>query len=151
MLLLAPAPQKRRKGTPSSTIVLADGDEVALDITRRFLLLHGYEVETALGGVECLDKLSRISDPVLVLDFELPWGGGDDVLALLREDPTLADMPVILTAARFERKRRAGLVNGLPLLGILERPVVPEVLLKVIRGLRPAAANGGRRGAEGWS
>lgn len=148
MPLLAPAPQKRRKDAPLPTVVLADGDEVALEVARQFFLMLGYEVETASGGVECLDKLRRLSDPVLVLDYELPWGGGDGLLAVLREDPILADTPVILTTAGPPRVRHVGLVAALPLLGILEKPVCPEVLLQYIRGVRPTTGNEGRRGAE---
>lgn len=149
MTQLAPVPQKRRTVAPSPTVVLADGDEVALDATRRFLLLHGYEVEAASGGVQCLDTLRRLTDPVLVLDFELPWGGGDGVLALLGEDPTLAGTPVILTTARPRSAGRAGRVAASPRLVILEKPVPMEVLLKVVRGCRPTTGGGVRRGAEG--
>jgi CheY-like chemotaxis protein len=138
---LAPAPLKRRKRNPSPTVVLADGDEVALDTTRRFLLLHGYEVETATGGVQCLDKLRRLSDPVLVLDFELPWGGGDGVLALLREDSTLADAPVILTMRPASMDRVKRLVRD-AVQRVLFKPVVPKILLDVVRDLRPTPGSG---------
>jgi CheY-like chemotaxis protein len=98
---LAPFSRARRvrNRPPTDTVLLAGVGDVLLDVTRRFLLLHGYEVETANGGVECLRQLRRLADPILVLDFELRWGGADGVVARMREDATLADIPVILTTA----------------------------------------------------
>jgi CheY-like chemotaxis protein len=153
MPVLAPVPRPQRvRNRPSDvTVLLADGDEAALGDTRRFLLLQGYEVATASGGVECLDQLRRLTDPVLVLNYELPWGGGDGVLALMREDAALAGTPVILTTTQSPRVKRAGPVTAAPPVAILEKPVVPEVLLGVIRGVRPPTGSGGRRGAEGRS
>jgi hypothetical protein len=43
-------------------------------------------VETASDGLDCLKKLRRATPAALVLDLKLHWGGGDGVLAWLRED-----------------------------------------------------------------
>jgi CheY-like chemotaxis protein len=57
----------------------------------------GYAVQTACTGLVCLACLRQQCPDLLILDFDLTWGGGDGVLARLREDPTLLAPPVILT------------------------------------------------------
>jgi DNA-binding NtrC family response regulator len=80
-----------------STLLIAEGDAELCGIYEEFLTEHGYAVETALDGLSCLDKLRRLMPAVLVLDLELRWGGGDGVLAWLREQRTAPRVPVVLT------------------------------------------------------
>ena len=141
--------QKCRASSPTPTVMLADADEGMLVGTKLFLLLHGYEVETAAGGVECLNKLRRQSNPVLVLNVELPWGGGDGVLAMLGADPTLAHIPVILTTNGSVDRARA--LGTSAVRRVLPKPVGPDVLLDVIHDLRLRSRIEDTRKEEGWS
>jgi DNA-binding response OmpR family regulator len=79
-------------------LLIAVGDAELCDLYRRFLAASGYEVETASDGLGCLEKLRREVPAVLVLDWELRWGGGDGVLAWLREQNTPSVPLVVLTA-----------------------------------------------------
>jgi DNA-binding response OmpR family regulator len=56
---------------------------------------HGFDVTTANGGVECVEKLRDYAPDVLVLEPSIPWGGGDGVLALIREESDVPQVPVI--------------------------------------------------------
>src|SRR5947209_8489515 len=78
-------------------VLVTDADPELTHLFRQFLIEKGYAVETASGGLECLDRLRRNSPDVLVLDRELPWGGGDGVLARLREDGPVPPPAVVLT------------------------------------------------------
>ena len=80
------------------TLLIADGDAELCDVYRRFLTAGGYEVETSSDGLDCLGKLRQLTPAALVLDLELRWGGGDGVLAWLREECPALGMPVVLTA-----------------------------------------------------
>ena len=67
----------------------------------------GIRVETAADGLECWSKLQESTPDALVLDMDMPWGGGEGVLARLREDHydmlspavfiTGVDSPIILS------------------------------------------------------
>jgi DNA-binding response OmpR family regulator len=78
-------------------LLIAEGDAELCDIYRNFLTERGYEVETASDGLDCLAKLRRAMPAALVLDRELRWGGGDGVLAWLREQRDTCALPVVLT------------------------------------------------------
>jgi DNA-binding response OmpR family regulator len=118
------------------TLLLAEGDAELCDVYRRFLTEHDYEVETAPDGLGCLEKLRRVMPAVLVLDRGLRWGGGDGVLAWLREQGVTSRVRVVLTAT-----------TGCPQdSAIFSEPPVVDHLLKpfalttLLRSVRAAAA-----------
>ncbi len=58
-------------------------------------------MEMALSGLECVSRLHERVPDVLVLEPQLPWGGGEGVLAMMGEVPDLAIVPVmVLTSCR---------------------------------------------------
>lgn len=89
---------------------------------------RGYEVDIAHGGVECLEAIARIVPDALVLDWDLPWGGGAGVLACLRDADTAADLPVILLAGRFSK----GVDRSPPVAWCLRRPVDTGLLYDAV-------------------
>ncbi|MFO0879503.1 MAG: response regulator [Gemmataceae bacterium] len=66
-------------------LLIAEADTELRDIFRKFLSERSFDVETASDGLECMAKLRRLRPDLLILDRELLWGGGDGVLACLRE------------------------------------------------------------------
>jgi DNA-binding response OmpR family regulator len=67
----------------NQTLLIAEGDAELCDVYRRFFARQGFDVETASDALDCVEKLRRVPPAVLVLDWELRWGGGDGVLAWL--------------------------------------------------------------------
>jgi response regulator RpfG family c-di-GMP phosphodiesterase len=58
-------------------------------------------VATAPNALKCVRRLRHVVPDVLVLEPQLPWGGGDGVLSIMRDEPSLTGIPVmILTACR---------------------------------------------------
>jgi two-component system response regulator AtoC len=86
------------ESTMRPLLLIAEGDAELREVYREALATHSYHVETAADGLECLEKLRRLMPEVLVLDQDLRWGGGDGVLAWLREQCSLARASVVLTA-----------------------------------------------------
>ena len=69
------------------TVLLAEADHDLRDVCLSFLRRQGCQVDTANDGIECLAQLRRFVPDLLILDLKLPWGGGDGVLEMLREQP----------------------------------------------------------------
>jgi len=78
-------------------LLIAEGDAGLCEVYRSVLTQLGYEVEIARDGLDCLAKLRQRRPAVLVLDWELHWGGAAGVLACLREQNEDWQVPVILT------------------------------------------------------
>jgi DNA-binding response OmpR family regulator len=80
---------------------MADPDASLPPVYREPLLREGFELGTAVSGLECVARLRECVPDVLVLEPHMPWGGGDGVLAIMGESPDLAMVPVmILTSCR---------------------------------------------------
>ena len=84
-----------------SRLVVACKSALFGERIRRFLTSRGYAIELALDGIECLASLERTAPDALLLEWDLPWGGGAGVLACLREMPVVAKTPVVLIANEF--------------------------------------------------
>ena len=70
-------------------------------VRREPLLREGFELATAVSGLECVARLRECVPDVLVLEPQLLWGGGDGVLAMMCEVPQLVTVPVmVLTTCR---------------------------------------------------
>ena len=126
----------------SPLLLIAEGDAELRTACQQFLARCRYHVETAADGLECLEKLRRLRPPVLVLDRELRWGGGDGVLAWLREHGDAAGVSVVLTATGG---------CSLDIFGDIRPPVVklllkPFTLTALVEDVRAAVAANGRAG-----
>jgi len=80
-------------------------------ITSRMLLKGilesaGYEVKTAVDGLEAFTLLRSEGFDVLVSDVEMPRLNGFDLAARVRADRELAELPVILVTALASREDR---------------------------------------------
>jgi CheY-like chemotaxis protein len=81
------------------TVLIAEAERELREAYIQFLSSLGFEIHIAADGLECLSKLRRFLPDVLILDLELLWGGGEGVLAVMREDTRLLHQRVILTSA----------------------------------------------------
>lgn len=128
-------------------LVVEDERDIAA-LVAYHLTKEGYRVRTAEGGAEALEAAAAERPDLMVLDLMLPGYSGYDVLAELRRQPTLSEVPVIiLTARREEADRVKGLELGAD--DYLTKPFSPrELVLRVGAVLRraqsPAVAGGSR-------
>jgi DNA-binding response OmpR family regulator len=114
------------------TLLIADSDAEVCDFYQKFLTERGYEVETALDGLDCLAKLRRATPAAVVLDLELRWGGGDGVLAWLRKERATSGIAVILTATAGYTLDAREVIEP-PVIGFLLKPFKLPVLLERVR------------------
>jgi response regulator RpfG family c-di-GMP phosphodiesterase len=71
---------------------------------------------------------------VLVLEPQLPWGGGEGILAIMGEVPQLATVPVmVLTACRDPRVLNA--VARFPISDYQLKPLAPDRLAERLRAM----------------
>jgi DNA-binding response OmpR family regulator len=79
-------------------VLIADDDKGFLEILQFYLWNRGHEVQIATDGLACISALREFAPDVLVVARELLWGGGDGVVAEMRDDHLLCNIPVILIA-----------------------------------------------------
>ena len=82
-------------------------------VMRRFLDETGYVIFEAGDGEEALRLAARERPDVILLDRQIPLLDGYGVLASLRDDPELGEVPVVLVTSHGEPEEVAdGLARG---------------------------------------
>jgi len=123
-------------------LLLVDDSEAILAFETAVLSGH-YELTTAVNGLEALEKMRRERPQAVLLDLSMPTLGGADVLASLRADRDLADIPVLIVSSELKREdelRKAGAQ------GFLGKPLRAESLLSEVARVLEEAADRARRG-----
>jgi signal transduction histidine kinase/CheY-like chemotaxis protein len=117
-------------------VLVIDDDAIARDLISDHLRQAGFTVITATGGREGL-KLAKQHRPIAItLDVMMPDIDGWTVLAALRGDPQLTDIPVVMATIVDEQRQGATLGAA----GYLTKPVDREKLIELIRPFK--AENG---------
>jgi CheY-like chemotaxis protein len=88
------ASKKRRK------LVYIEDQDLNLRLVERILTHRtGYDLVTVTEGRLAIDVVREQKPDIILLDLNLPDMDGDEVLRQLKEDPDLADTPVIMVSA----------------------------------------------------
>jgi class 3 adenylate cyclase len=87
---------------PAGTILVVDDNRVNRLMLGRGLEAEGHSIVFAEHGGEALDLLQRQPFDLVLLDVLMPELDGYEVLARLKDDPHLRDIPVIVTSALDE-------------------------------------------------
>jgi signal transduction histidine kinase/DNA-binding response OmpR family regulator len=111
------------------TVLVVDDDATVREIMERFLVREGFTVVTAAGGMEALTRARELHPAAITLDVMMPDLDGWTVLAALKGDPALADIPVVLVTILDERTR--GFALGAT--DYMVKPIDRERLLGVLR------------------
>ena len=114
--------------TPTCHVLVADDEPHIGRIIKMKLEQGPFRVTLAYDGREALDVLDRESDICLVLlDLMMPHLSGLDVLAAMRKNPRLRDLPcIILTAAGQEQQHTSAMQLGAN--DFLTKPFSPKKL-----------------------
>ena len=94
-------------------ILIVDDHEDNVELLRARLESWGYTAETASNGAEALSKVEHAPPDLILLDVMMPKRDGLEVCRLLKSDPALPFMPIILVTAKGDpRDIVAGLECG---------------------------------------
>ncbi|PPT05718.1 Circadian input kinase A [Geitlerinema sp. FC II] len=88
---------------PSGLVLAIDDDPNTLDLISRRLSKEGFHVETASSGVEGLKRARELKPDAIVLDVLMEDMSGWAVLAALKADTELADIPAIVATIVDEK------------------------------------------------
>lgn len=91
-------------------------------LVRDVLRHHGHEVVEAGDVDEAWAELRMRAPDVVLLDVQIPGGGGEKLLRELRADPAFRDLPVVaVTAQAMRGDRERFLAQGFD--GYLSKPI----------------------------
>ncbi len=132
---------RRRRAQPTARaaggdcVLVIDDDPTARELIGDHLKAEGFSVVPAAGGVEGLKLAKELRPVAITLDVMMPDLDGWSVLTALRQDPELAEIPVIMVTIVDEHRR--GMALGAA--AYLTKPIDRERLRRVVGRFRTAA------------
>jgi len=119
-------------------VLIIDDDPEFIEATSNLLDAQGYIVVSAPNGKVGIAKAKEENPNIILLDVMMTHDTeGFEVARELYKDPKLKNIPVIIISGiRKEMDLPFGFESDdawLPVKGVLEKPVKPEVLLKTVR------------------
>jgi CheY-like chemotaxis protein len=79
-----------------SRILVGDDNELMRHLIVELLEADGYEVSQATDTDEVLEQIAQAPPDLLILDVQMPGGGGIAALRAIRDDPANGGIPVLL-------------------------------------------------------
>ena len=126
------APSGARRAAPR--VLVADDSRLAREGTARVLIASGFQALTAEDGWEAWEMLGERRFDALITDLEMPRMDGFELIARVRQEPTLKELPIVVMSSRTARASRdRALAAGAS--AILPKDPHKKVLLETVVGL----------------
>ncbi|MGD9638683.1 MAG: response regulator [Alphaproteobacteria bacterium] len=111
-------------------ILLAEDNEINLEVAKDLLEENGAVVDAAMNGVEALEKIDSSFNLVL-MDIHMPQMDGYEATKKIREQPEFANLPIIaMTANAMDSDKKKCLDCGMN--DYLIKPIDVQKMLEVI-------------------
>ena len=85
-------------------ILIVEDDKFLRELIARKLTAENYQISEAIDGEEGLKKIKEEKPDLVLLDLILPGIDGFEVLSRIKEDPSLASIPVIILSNLGQRE-----------------------------------------------
>jgi chemosensory pili system protein ChpA (sensor histidine kinase/response regulator) len=115
-------------------IMVVDDSVTVRKVTTRLLERHGYHVIQAKDGVDAMSKLEDFRPDLMLLDIEMPRMDGFEVATLVRHNPRLEELPIIMITSRTGEKHRER-AYSIGVNGYMGKPFQEQILLENITEL----------------
>lgn len=99
-------------------VLLVEDDPFLSSLAANYLRKSGYEIRIAQDGVAALAAVDKAVPTIVLLDLIMPQMSGFEVLKKFKEDPRMADVPVIVLSnlgqeSDMEQARALGAIDFL--------------------------------------
>jgi CheY-like chemotaxis protein len=137
-----------------SKVLIAEDNAVNRELLRELLEMRGYTVVEACDGREALRMIEQTQPDLLLLDIGMPVLDGFAVVGKIRENPLLAQLPVVAVTAYAMQGDREKILNA-KFDGYLSKPVNTQSLAEELdrllnkrtdHDISPNQAPGNQRG-----
>jgi PAS domain S-box-containing protein len=91
---------------PASKILIADDNPSIREYLNGLLMNDAYELVFAEDGAQAFERVQSAQPDLILLDVMMPKMNGVEVCRLIRQDPRLAEMPIIMITALDDRNSR---------------------------------------------
>ncbi|MBA3271161.1 MAG: response regulator, partial [Acidobacteria bacterium] len=109
-------------------ILVVDDDPNIRELLNQEFLEAGYRVTLAANGREAIERARQERPDLIILDVMMPEMNGFDAAAVLKNDPSLMDVPIVILSIVQDKERgyRLGVDR------YLTKPIDTEVLFREV-------------------
>ncbi|WP_159883242.1 hybrid sensor histidine kinase/response regulator [Paenibacillus puerhi] len=125
---LPDGPEQLPEATGQISILLIDDESFNRELMERYLAKTGWTLAYADNGPDGLELARKLRPKVICLDILMPTMDGWSVLTELKNDPELADIPVVIWSMASDRQ--LGYTLGVS--DYLTKPVERDRLIRVM-------------------
>jgi two-component system sensor histidine kinase and response regulator WspE len=94
-------------------VLVVDDSLTVRELERKLIAGRGYEVDVAVDGMDGWNAVRTVHYDLVVTDVDMPRLDGVELIALIRKDPVLRALPVIIVSYKDrDEDRRRGLDAG---------------------------------------
>ena len=86
-----------------SMVLIVDDEYIGRETLQSVLEGEGYELEMAENGLQAIEKAKKLLPDVILLDVMMPGMTGFEVCQRIRNDPQIAEIPIIILTALDDR------------------------------------------------
>ena len=118
-----------------ATLLIADDIDTNRELVRQYLGRYGFSFIEAKNGEQAIDKVRGALPDLVLLDMKMPYMTGYEAVGKIKEDATLAHIPIVALTATAMKESEAeirALCNG-----YLRKPISRSDLVKELMRFLP--------------
>ena len=85
---------------PEKTVLIIEDEPDAAELFAEMMRVSGFRVQKTSSSAPALSMMASEKPDIVVLDIMMPDISGLDILRQMREDPALANIPVVVVSAK---------------------------------------------------
>jgi PleD family two-component response regulator len=122
------------KSAEQTLVMLVDDSKMVRVKSTRLLASHGFQVVTAVDGIDALKQLENCCPDLLITDVDMPEMDGFGLVNALRGSPRTQHIPLVMITSAEDRHREEALRIGVGL--VMGKPYDEAALIAHIRGFK---------------
>jgi len=122
------------KTAAQTLVLLVDDSKMVRVKSSRLLASHGFQVATAIDGVDALKQLEQCCPDLIITDVDMPGMDGFGLVNALRGNPRTQHIPLVMITSAEDRHREEALRVGVGL--VMGKPYDEAALIDHIRSFK---------------
>lgn len=112
-------------------VLIVDDNPILLRTVKE-MIQERYSVAIAVSGSQAFMAIENKKPDIILLDYEMPYSDGADVIKQLHSNPLTRDIPVVFLTASADRDTVTKLISLNPA-GYMLKPPAKQKLMDMIR------------------
>jgi two-component system, cell cycle response regulator len=95
------------KITPMPKILIVDDDVIITNLMQMLVSMEGHEPTTVNDSLQAMEVALSVNPDLITLDLMMPGLTGFELCELMKNDPKVAHIPIVIVSARDDPESRA--------------------------------------------